>query len=75
MVVVFLYLASALDLIGNIYTFFTGSYARKDSEMLPVQPIFLIMLLVTFYGIQEFFCFRDRLQVSFLILSEFTRVN
>ena len=75
MVVVFLYLASALDLIGNIYTFFTGSYTRKDSEMLPVQPIFLIMLLVTFYGIQEFFCFRDRFQVSFLILSEFTRVN
>ena len=72
MVVVFLYLASALDLIGSIYKFFSGSYTRKESELLPVQPIFLIMLLVMFYAIQEFFCFRDRFQVSFLILSEFT---
>ena len=72
MVVVFLYLASALDLIGSIYKFFTGSYTRKESELLPVQPIFLIMLLVMFYAIQEFFSFRDRFQVSFLILSEFT---
>ena len=72
MLVVFLYLASALDLIGIIYKFFTGSYTRKESELLPVQPIFLIMLLVMFYAIQEFFSFRDRFQVSFLILSEFT---